>query len=56
VLEADWTRRDSVFGNWMAGYGRQAVPFNLLVLPGKEPKLLPELLTKDIVLEPLREK
>lgn len=53
VLEADWTRRDSVFGNWMAGYGRQAVPFNLLVVPGKEPKLLPELLTREAVLEAL---
>jgi suppressor for copper-sensitivity B len=55
VLEADWTRRDSVFGNWMAGYGRQAVPFNLLVLPGKEPILLPELLSKGMVTDPLRE-
>lgn len=55
VLEADWTRRDSVFGNWMAGYGRQAVPFNLLVLPGKEPILLPELLSKAMVTEPLEE-
>ncbi|MEN9354177.1 MAG: hypothetical protein RL318_1502 [Fibrobacterota bacterium] len=53
VLEADWTRRDSSFGAWMAGYGRQAVPFNLLVVPGKEPQLLPELLTKDLVLDPL---
>jgi DsbC/DsbD-like thiol-disulfide interchange protein/cytochrome c biogenesis protein CcdA len=50
VLEADWTRRDSAFGAWMAGYGRQAVPFNLLVRPGKEPRLLPELLTKGAVL------
>ena len=39
----------------MAGYGRQAVPFNLLVLPGKEPILLPELLSKAMVTDPLRE-
>jgi len=54
LLRADWTRRDSAFGNWMAGYGRRAVPFAALFIPGAPADLWPELLSRGSVLEKLR--
>jgi thiol:disulfide interchange protein/DsbC/DsbD-like thiol-disulfide interchange protein len=54
ALHADWTNRDPAITAALAAWGRSAVPFNLLYLPGAEtPVVLPELLTPGIVLEAL---
>lgn len=54
TLKADWTNRDPAITNALAEWGRSAVPFNLLYLPGTEaPVILPELLTPGTVLEAL---
>jgi len=51
TLRADWTNKDPRITNELAKYGRSAVPFNLVWLPGKsEPVILPEVLTPSIVL------
>jgi thiol:disulfide interchange protein DsbD len=54
TLEADWTNFDPKIAAELAKWGRVAVPFNLLWLPGQtEPKPLPSLLSPGIVLEAL---
>jgi len=54
TLRADWTRRDRAISEALAGYGRSGVPVYVLYLPGRPaPVLLPELLTRDIVLAAL---
>jgi thiol:disulfide interchange protein DsbD len=54
TLRADWTRRDPAISAALAGYGRSGVPVYVLYLPGRDaPVLLPELLTRDIVLSAL---
>jgi len=54
TLRADWTRRDRAISEALAGYGRSGVPVYVLYLPGQPaPVLLPELLTRDIVLSAL---
>ncbi len=55
TLRADWTNRDPRITAELAAYGRSAVPFNLLWLPGKDdPVVLPELLTAGTVLEAMK--
>ncbi|HTB81052.1 MAG TPA: protein-disulfide reductase DsbD domain-containing protein [Opitutaceae bacterium] len=57
TLRADWTNADPRITAELARFGRSAVPFDLLYLPGEsEPKTLPELLTPGIVLKALDEK
>ena len=52
TLRADWTNRDPRITAELARFGRSAVPFNLVYLPGQpEPRILPELLTAGTVLE-----
>lgn len=54
TLRADWTDEDPLITAELAKWGRSAVPFNLVYLPGKtEPAVLPELLTPGIVLDAL---
>jgi thiol:disulfide interchange protein DsbD len=54
TLRADWTRRDRAISEALTGYGRSGVPVYVLYLPGRAaPVLLPELLTRDIVLQAL---
>jgi DsbC/DsbD-like thiol-disulfide interchange protein/cytochrome c biogenesis protein CcdA len=54
LLRADWTNRDATIAAELAKWGRAAVPFNLVYLPGAaEPKVLPEVLTPGVVLEAL---
>jgi thiol:disulfide interchange protein DsbD len=51
LLKGDWTNSDPLITAELAKWGRSAVPFNLLYLPGHaEPVVLPELLTPSIVL------
>ncbi|MDE3084116.1 MAG: thioredoxin family protein, partial [Verrucomicrobiota bacterium] len=57
TLRADWTNHDPRITAELAKYGRSAVPFDLVYLPGKpEPKTLPELLTPSTVLNAVTEK
>lgn len=51
TLRGDWTNRDSAITAELARWHRSAVPFNLVYLPGAEPKQLPEVLTAGIVLD-----
>lgn len=54
TLKADWTNQDAAITRELSSFGRSAVPFNLIYLPGqKEPVILPELLTPGIVLNAL---
>ena len=56
-FKADWTTRDDAITHELARWGRAGVPMYLVYPadPGKEPELLPELLTLDGTLEVLRE-
>jgi len=53
-IRADWTNHDETIAKALAGFGRNSVPLYVLYAPGKEPVLLPEILTPGIVLEALR--
>ena len=51
LLKADWTDDNPKITEALAGYGRSAIPVNVLYIPGQEePEILPNLLTTDIVL------
>jgi thiol:disulfide interchange protein DsbD len=55
-LKADWTNRDPEITRALAAFGRSAVPFNLIYVPGRaDPIRLPEVLTPGIVLDALNE-
>jgi thiol:disulfide interchange protein DsbD len=55
TLRGDWTNRDPRITEALASYGRSAVPFNLIWVPGREqPVILPEILTASTVLEALK--
>lgn len=52
TLKADWTNPDPRITQTLAAFGRSAIPFNIIYLPGRnDPVILPELLTPGIVLE-----
>ncbi len=53
LLRADWTRRDPQITAALARLGRNGVPVYVLYRPGKEPLLLPEILTQQVVLDAL---
>lgn len=56
LLKADWTRKDPAITRELANFGRSAVPFNVLYVPGQaEPLIMPEIFTSSTVLEKLRE-
>ena len=55
MLRGDWTNRDPKITAELERWGRSAVPFDLVYLPGRpEPIELPELLTAGTVLEAVR--
>ena len=55
MLKADWTNGDPAITEELARFGRSAVPFNLVYLPGRsEPVILPVILTPGAVLKVLR--
>ncbi len=52
TMRADWTNQDPRITTELAKWGRSAVPFNQIYLPGQpEPIILPELLTAGMVLD-----
>jgi thiol:disulfide interchange protein DsbD len=53
LVRADWTRRDPSIGAALAALGRDGVPVYVLFSPGKEPRLLPEVLRRQDILEAL---
>jgi thiol:disulfide interchange protein DsbD len=54
TLRADWTNRDAAISAALAGMNRSGVPVYALYVPGQpEPTLLPEVLTRSIVLDAL---
>lgn len=54
LLKADWTARDDRIARELEAHGRAGVPLYLLYAgDGSPPRILPELLTKGIVLEAL---
>ncbi len=54
-MKADWTNRDEEIGKFLAEHGRYGIPFYLLYRPGREPRVFSELLTKDRLLEAVKE-
>jgi thiol:disulfide interchange protein len=55
VLIGDWTRSDAAITKVLERYGRNGVPLYLLSVNGGEPKVLPQILTPQIVLDALHE-
>ncbi|MGK7863205.1 protein-disulfide reductase DsbD family protein [Falsiroseomonas sp. E2-1-a4] len=54
-LKADWTRGDPAISALLRDQGRDGVPMYLYWAPGAAaPRLLPQILTEDVVLEALR--
>ena len=52
ALRADWTRHDPRITATLSALGRNAIPVYALYLPGQDqPRLLPEVLTPNLVLE-----
>jgi thiol:disulfide interchange protein DsbD len=53
LVRADWTRRDPDITRALAALGRNGVPVYVLYRPGREPLLLPEVLTVRTVTDAL---
>ena len=56
VIRADWTNKDKDIFKFINKYGRYGIPVNIVYGPNnKEGILLPEILSKDIVISKLKE-
>ena len=53
-LIADWTNRNAEISKTLESFGRTGVPLYLLYAPDGTAKILPELLTQDIVIDALK--
>lgn len=53
-LEGDWTRSDPDITRELTQFGRSGVPLYLVYAKGGEPKVLPQILTPEIVLNALK--
>jgi suppressor for copper-sensitivity B len=51
AMRADWTNRDDRIAEFLARFGRYAIPFYVLYRPGEEPHVFGELLTRSAVVE-----
>jgi thiol:disulfide interchange protein len=49
LMVADWTASDPEITHYLSGFGRGGVPLYVYYPPGKEPVVLPQLLTPTIV-------
>lgn len=54
-LKGDWTHSDEGITAYLNQFGRDGVPLYVIYKTGQEPKLLPQLLTTNIVIEALRQ-
>jgi thiol:disulfide interchange protein DsbD len=52
-LKGDWTNRDPEITDYLAGFGRSGVPIYVLYPAHGSPRVLPQLLTEQIVLDAL---
>ena len=52
-LTGDWTRSDPAITELLAQFGRNGVPLYLIYVKGAEPRVLPQVLTPDIVIDSL---
>jgi suppressor for copper-sensitivity B len=55
AMRGDWTNRNDRIGDFLAAHGRYGIPFYMLYRPGREPNVLPELLTRDLVVAAIRD-
>jgi len=56
AMQADWTRPDPVIADYLAGFGRYGIPFNVVYGPAAPDGLpLPELLSADTVMAAIAE-
>jgi thiol:disulfide interchange protein len=53
LMRADWTKKDPAITQSLAALGRSGVPVYVLHRPGKNPLVLPEILTSNTVKEAL---
>ncbi len=53
ALRADWTNRNDAIAAYLAKHDRYGIPFYLVYRKDKPPTVLPELLTRDVVLAAL---
>jgi thiol:disulfide interchange protein DsbD len=53
LVRADWTRRDPAITQALAALGRSGVPVYVLYRQGREPRVLPEVLQRSIVIDAL---
>lgn len=51
LLRADWTRRDAAITQALTALGRNGVPVYVVYRPGQAPRLLPEILQRQTVLD-----
>ncbi len=49
LLRGDFTKKDEVLLQWIKKHDRLGVPFNALYIPGEQPILFPELITKGMI-------
>src|SRR5690554_3908553 len=50
-LKGDWTMQDPAITEYLAKFGRNGVPLYVLYFPGKEPQVLPQILSNRIIRE-----
>lgn len=55
LLKADWTDKDEKITQALSSFGRSSIPLYVFYFPGKEPILLPEIITPKMVLNVLNE-
>lgn len=55
LLKADWTDRNDEITEALASFGRSGVPLYVYYEPGREPVILPEVLTLQMVLDTIGE-
>ncbi len=55
AMKADWTNKDEAISAFLAEHGRYGIPFYLLYRPGREPYAFSELLTRERLINRVRE-
>lgn len=53
-LKGDWTNSDPLISEYLSRFRRDGVPLYVYYPPGEEPKILPQILTSNIVIEAIR--
>jgi thiol:disulfide interchange protein/DsbC/DsbD-like thiol-disulfide interchange protein len=53
-LKGDWTNRDPMITDYLAGFRRNGVPIYVYYPPGQAPEVLPQILTTSMVLDVLK--